>query len=162
MPIPVEQLVSRFLNNSTNVKQKIGSLIEVSKFSMISSQKISHFLFVAIFSFACAKEYLNFYIASGYFLNLIYILLCFIVSLSFLVPLFDKLEFRERGVCGSYFSIKWNKIETYRWERENNILHIQHVSRYPFIKHLKFKIVSNRKYKIIALLNLYLPDRNSE
>jgi hypothetical protein len=161
MPIPIGRLISRIVYTLLNTNKKFGSLTKILKFSMPLGQKFSHFLFVIIFSFIFIREYYNFSVTSDPHLKLIYFSLCFFVSLSFLIPLFDKIEFRERGICGSYFSLKWNEIEAYRLGGEDNILHIQHRSKYPLIKHLKFQVMSNKKYEIMAFLDSHFLDQNS-
>lgn len=43
-------------------------------------------------------------------------LLCF--GLHWLISAFGRLQMRENGIWGYVFLLRWNKIETYHWERE--------------------------------------------
>jgi Domain of unknown function (DUF5673) len=147
-----------------SVNQKIGNSITNSKLN-----STPRFGLVELFSIAtniCCFTILYYgFLPSpklDFDLLFIYLVVSGFLIFAGILPLLDKVELRERGIYGGYFTIKWNEIEAYKLENEDNILHIQHKSFWPIRRHLVFQVPRNNRNEIMALLDSYLPDQNSE
>ncbi len=74
----------------------------------------------------------------------------------------DQIEFREQGICGSYFAIKWDQIEAYKWTLSDDAFHILHKSFWPISRHLKLQFLPEGKDEVIELLDSHLSHQSPE
>jgi hypothetical protein len=147
------------------IHQRMGSLILDIKKDLYLSD------FVGVFFCSWALTLLlaialihDFFIwLAVFFIGIIpYILLAYLLDRAKLI---DRIEFREQGIYGSYFAIRWDQIETYKWTLSNDsfggngfIFHLQHNSFWPISRHLELKFSSKDKDEITALLETHLPN----
>jgi hypothetical protein len=162
IPVFFYVTMSRILSGLYAMK-RLGNRITNSRMgSMPRSYKFYQLFTIGIFIYVALQTYFDFPANSRVDLLLIYAALSGFFIFVLALPLVDEIEFREQGIYGGYFAIKWNQIEAYKLENEDNTLHLQHKSIWPIRRHLEFQIPRNSREEIMALLDLYLSDQNSE
>jgi hypothetical protein len=156
MPIFTSQVISR-IGSRLYGQKRVGDRINNFRLGLQpDDRKFSMFFTLVPWTWVVLEQFLDFPANSRTDLRLLYLILSGLWILTLILPLLDKLEIRERGIYDGSFAIQWDEIEAYKFEHKRNMLHIQHKSAWPILKHLEFYIPEDKKAEILSLLKSYL------